>query len=177
MKKQWFIVQTRGGYEAKAKLAIEEAVKTEKLESSIGKILIPTEQFVDLKEGGKKHIERRMFPGYILINMTLDESSLLLIKNTNNVIGFPGAKTGTPMPISQKEVDSVLAVVTEGKDKPKPKTLYKPGEEILIIDGPFKDFNGSINSVDYDKNSLKIEVVIFERATSVNLDFSQVSKT
>ncbi len=136
MSKRWYVLHARSVYEAKVKIAIEEAIEREGLSDLFGDIMIPTEQVVELKDGQKKTAERKFFPGYMLINMELTESSWLLVKNTNNVIGFIGGNSGKPSPITQREVDKIMARVQEGTDKPKPKVAYQPGEEILIVDGP-----------------------------------------
>ena len=177
MAKRWYVLHARSGYEAKVKIAIEDAVVREGLGDLISEVMIPTEQVVELKDGQKKMAERKFFPGYMLISMELTEPSWLLVKNTNNVIGFIGGSSGKPSPITQREADRIMARVQEGADKPKPKVAYQPGEEILIVDGPFNEFNGTVEAVNYDKSILKIEVLIFGRATSVELEFSQVSKT
>lgn len=177
MAKRWYVLHARSGYEAKVKAAIMEAAEREELQEQIGDVLIPTEQVVELKDGQKKTAERKFFPGYMLINMELTEPSWLLVKNTSNVIGFIGGSSGKPSPITEREVDKIMARVQEGADKPKPKVAYQAGEEILVIDGPFNEFNGTIESVDYEKNLLKVEVLIFGRTTSVELEFSQVEKT
>ena len=177
MSKNWFVIHARSGYEAKVKLAIEEAVAREGIEDLVGEILIPTEQVVELKGGKKKETERKFFPGYMLIKMELTEPSWLLVKNTNNVIGFIGGSSGKPSPMTQREGDRIFARVQEGVDKPKPKVAFQPGEEVLVIDGPFNEFNGTVESVNYEKSLLTVEVLIFGRTTAVELEFSQVEKT
>ena len=177
MSKKWFVIHARSGYEAKVKAAIEEAISREGIEDLIGEIMIPTEQVVELKGGKKKETERKFFPGYMLIQMELTEPSWLLVKNTNNVIGFIGGSSGKPSPISQSEVDRIFARVQEGTDKPKPKVAFQPGEEVLVIDGPFNEFNGIVEGVDYEKSLLTVEVLIFGRTTAVELEFVQVEKT
>jgi len=176
-KKKWFVIHARSGYEAKVKVAIEEAVSREGIEDLISEIMIPTEQVVELKGGKKKETERKFFPGYMLIKMELTEPSWLLVKNTNNVIGFIGGSSGKPSPITQREVDRIFARVQEGVDKPKPKVAFQPGEEVLVISGPFNEFNGSVESVNYEKSLLTVEVLIFGRTTAVELEFTQVEKT
>jgi transcriptional antiterminator NusG len=177
MTKKWYVFHARSGYETKVKTAIEDAIEREGLEDLIANVMVPTEQVVELKNGQKKMAERKFFPGYMLVNMELTESSWLLIKNTNNVIGFIGGSSGKPSPITQREVDNIFTRVQEGADKPKPKVAYQPGEEILVIDGPFNEFNGTIAAVNYNKSVLKVEVLIFGRTTTVDLEFSQVEKT
>jgi len=176
-KKKWFVIHARSGYEAKVKVAIEEAVSREGIDDLISEIMIPTEQVVELKGGKKKETERKFFPGYMLIKMELTEPSWLLVKNTNNVIGFIGGSSGKPSPITQREVDRIFARVQEGVDKPKPKVAFQPGEEVLVISGPFNEFNGSVESVNYEKSLLTVEVLIFGRTTAVELEFTQVEKT
>ena len=175
--KKWFVIHARSGYEAKVKAAIEEAVSREGIEDLVGEIMIPTEQVVELKGGKKKETERKFFPGYMLIKMELTEPSWLLVKNTNNVIGFIGGSSGKPSPITQREVDRIFARVQEGADKPKPKVAFQPGEEVLVIDGPFNEFNGTVEGVNYEKSLLTVEVLIFGRTTAVELEFVQVEKT
>ena len=177
MSKNWFVIHARSGYEAKVKIAIEEAVSREGIEDLVGEIMIPTEQVVELKGGKKKETERKFFPGYMLIKMELTEPSWLLVKNTNNVIGFIGGSSGKPSPIKQREVDRIFERIQEGADKPKPKVAFQPGEEVLVIDGPFNEFNGTVEGVNYEKSLLTVEVLIFGRTTAVELEFSQVEKT
>ena len=177
MSQKWFVIHARSGYEAKVKAAIEEAVSREGIEDLVSEIMIPTEQVVELKGGKKKETERKFFPGYMLIKMELTEPSWLLVKNTNNVIGFIGGSSGKPSPITQREVDQIFARVQEGADKPKPKVAFQPGEEVLVIDGPFNEFNGTVEGVNYEKSLLTVEVLIFGRTTAVELEFAQVEKT
>ena len=177
MAKRWYVLHARSGYEAKVKIAIEDAVVREGLEDLISEVMIPTEQVVELKDGQKKMAERKFFPGYMLIKMELTEPSWLLVKNTNNVIGFIGGSSGKPSPITQREVDRIFARVQEGADKPKPKVAFQPGEEVLVTEGPFNEFNGTVESVNYEKSLLTVEVLIFGRTTAVELEFSQVEKT
>ena len=177
MSKKWFVIHARSGYEAKVKIAIEEAIVREGLEDLIDEIMIPTEQVVELKSGKKKETQRKFFPGYMLVKMVLTEPSWLLVKNTNNVIGFIGGVSGKPSPISQREVDRIFARVQEGEDKPKPKVAFQPGEVVLVTVGPFNEFNGIVQDVDYEKNLLSVEVLIFGRTTAVDLEFSQVEKS
>ena len=177
MSKNWFVIHARSGYEAKVKVAIEEAIVREGIEDLVSEILIPTEQVVELKAGKKKETERKFFPGYMIIKMELTEPSWLLVKNTNNVIGFIGGSSGKPSPISQREVDRIFVRVQEGADKPKPKVAFQPGEEVLVTEGPFNEFNGTVENVNYEKSLLTVEVLIFGRTTAVELEFSQVEKT
>jgi transcriptional antiterminator NusG len=177
MSKRWYVLHARSGYEAKVERTIREELERAGISDMVGEILIPTEQVVELKDGKKKTAERKFFPGYMLINMEISEKSWLLVNNTDNVIGFIGGVSGKPSPIRQVEVDRVFARVADGEDAPKPKVAYQAGEEVLITDGPFNEFNGIIVSVDYEKNLLKVEVSIFGRTSNVDLEFSQVEKT
>jgi transcriptional antiterminator NusG len=177
MSKRWYVLHARSGYEAKVERTIREELERADISDMVGEILIPTEQVVELKDGKKKTAERKFFPGYMLINMEISEKSWLLVNNTDNVIGFIGGVSGKPSPIRQVEVDRVFARVADGEDAPKPKVAYQAGEEVLITDGPFNEFNGIIVSVDYEKNLLKVEVSIFGRTSNVDLEFSQVEKT
>jgi transcriptional antiterminator NusG len=177
MAKKWYVIHSRSGYEAKVKNSIKEESDRRGLQEFINDIVIPTEQVIELKDGEKKTQDRKFFPGYMLINMELNDVTWLLVKNTNNVIGFVGGSSGKPSPIMQREVDKIFTRVQEGTDQPKHKVSYQAGEEVLIIDGPFSEFTGLIGSVDYGKNLLKVEVLIFGRTTSVELNFSQVEKT
>ena len=177
MKKKWYVIHARSGYEVKIKAAIEDNVKRTGLTEYFGDILIPTESVVELKGGKKKNTERKFFPGYMFINMELNQSAWLLVKSTNHVSGFIGGSGTEPMHVNDKEMASILNKIQEGADKPKPKVYYKSGEEVLIVDGPFSEFNGTIESVDYEKNSMQVSVLIFGRITPVNLEFQQVEKT
>lgn len=176
MAKKWFVLHARNGFEVKVKQAIIDNAEREDIADLIGDILIPTEQVIELKGGKKKTAERKFFPGYMLINMEINDKSWLTVNNTDNVIGFIGGISGKPTPIRQAEVDRIVARVADGEDTPKPKVSYQAGEEVLITDGPFNEFNGVIQSVDYEKSLLKVEVSIFGRTSTVDLEFSQVEK-
>lgn len=176
MSKKWYVLHARSGYEIKVELAIRDELERCGISELVGEILIPTEQIIEVKNGKKKTTERKFFPGYMLVNMEITEASWLLIKNTDNVIGFIGGVSGKPSPIRQVEVDRVFARVADGEDAPKPKVAYQAGEDVLIIDGPFNEFNGTIQSVNYEKSLLTVEVSIFGRTSAVDLEFSQVEK-
>ncbi len=177
MAKKWYIIHARSGYESKVKTAIEERIEQQNLSKLFGKILIPTESVVELKDGQKKNTERKFFPGYMFIYMELTESLWLMVKNINYVIGFIGGSGTEPTPVHKKEMERILNKIREGADKPKPKITYQEGEEVLITDGPFNEFNGIVENVDYEKNSLQVAVQIFGRTTPVVLEFFQVEKT
>ena len=176
MSKNWFVIHARSGYEAKVKIAIEEAVTREGIEDLVDEILIPTEQVVELKAGKKKETERKFFPGYVLVQMELGDDTWHLVKDTPRVLGFIGGKADRPAPITEAEANAILQRVEAGVDQPKPKTVFEPGEMVRVIDGPFNDFNGVVESVNYEKSRLNVAVLIFGRSTPVELEFGQVEK-
>ena len=165
------------GYENKVKDTILETALREKIDEFLGDILIPTESVIDIKDGKKRSMERRFFPGYILVQMELTEKVWFMVKNLNNVMGFIGGTSGKPQAISQREVDKIFSRVQEGIEKPKPKIMYQIGEDVLVKEGAFKDFNGTVENVDYEKNTLRVSVLIFGRSTPVDLEFDKVEKT
>ncbi len=177
MAKEWYIIYARSGYEFKVKLAIEESIERDNLAEYFDEILIPTESVIELKNGKKKNTERKFFPGYMFIKMELTQETWLLIKNISNVSGFIGGKNSEPTPVNKHEMDKIINKIQEGVDKPKPKVLYKPGEEVLIIDGPFNEFSATVESANYEKNTMQVSVLIFGRITPVVLGFFQVEKT
>lgn len=176
MALRWYVVHAYSNFENKVKQALEERVKREGLEKYFGQILVPTEEVVEMRLGQQRKSERKFFPGYVLVQMELTDETWHLVKDVPRVLGFIGGTSDRPAPISEKEAMSILDRVQEGVDKPRPKTLFEAGEVIRVIDGPFKDFNGTVEEVNYDKNKLKISVLIFGRSTSVELGFSQVEK-
>jgi transcriptional antiterminator NusG len=181
VSKRWYVIHAFSGYEARVKKSLEEAVKRAGMEELFGDILVPTEEVVEMRDGVKRKSERKFFPGYVLVNMEMTDDAWHLVKGIPNVMGFIG-NTGEknnikPVPISDKEAENILMRVQEGIDKPRPKVLYEPGELVRVTDGPFNDFNGVVEEVDYDKNLLRISVMIFGRSTPVDLQFSQVEKT
>ena len=160
----------------KVKNSLKKKIKFNNLEDEFGKILIPTENIIEIKSGKKKKSERKFFPGYILIEMIMSNTTWRLVKNIPNVFGFIGGKSGYPLPISEQEKKNILEKIQESSKNPKPKILFEPGEMVRVIDGPFSDFNGTVEEVNYDKNRLCIGVLIFGRSTPIDLDFSQVEK-
>jgi transcriptional antiterminator NusG len=177
MAKRWYVVHAYSGYENKVKVLIQEYANRAGLQDSFGQILVPSEEVVEIRDGKKRTSERKFFPGYVLIEMELDESSWHLVKSVPNVLGFIGGKSDRPAPISKKEVDRILQRVEENVDKPRPKVIYEPGEMVRVTDGPFNDFEAVVEGVDYDKNRLQVSVLIFGRSTPVELEFSQVVKS
>ncbi|MEQ1558187.1 MAG: transcription termination/antitermination protein NusG [Methyloglobulus sp.] len=176
MSLRWYVVHAYSNFEAKVKQALEERVKREGLEQFFGKILIPTEEVVEMRMGQQRKSERKFFPGYVLVQMELTDETWHLVKDIPKVLGFIGGTSDRPAPISEKEAMTILNRVEDGVNKPRPKVLFEVGEVIRVVDGPFKDFNGVVEEVNYEKNKLKISVLIFGRSTSVELVFGQVEK-
>ncbi|MCP4274501.1 MAG: transcription termination/antitermination protein NusG [Gammaproteobacteria bacterium] len=176
MSLRWYVVQAYSGYEAKVKGMLEERIVREGLEDKFGKVLVPTEEIVEMRAGQQRRSERKFFPGYVLVEMDMDDESWHLVKNTPRVMGFIGGTADRPAPITEKEANEILQRVEDSSDKPKPKVLFEPGEVIRVCDGPFADFNGVVEKVDYEKNRVRVSVLIFGRSTPVDLEFSQVEK-
>ena len=173
---RWYVVHAYSQYENSVKKALTERISRAGLQEQFGEILVPTEEVVEIKDGVKRMTERKFVPGYVLVNMEMTEDTWHLVKSTPKVLGFIGGTPDKPAPISEKEANSILNRVEEAVEKPKPKTLYEPGEGIRVIDGPFADFSGVVEEVNYEKNRLRVAVLIFGRSTPVELEFSQVEK-
>ena len=154
-----------------------ERVKFAGMEDDLGEILVPTEEVVEMRNGQKRKSERKFFPGYVLVQMEMNEATWHLIKDTPRVMGFIGGTADKPAPITEKEADAILRRVADSGDKPKPKTLFEPGEMVRVVDGPFADFSGVVEEVNYEKSRIQVAVTIFGRATPVELEFSQVEKS
>ncbi|WP_293643715.1 transcription termination/antitermination protein NusG [Thiolapillus sp.] len=176
MGKRWYVVHAFSGYEAKVKASLEERIERFGMQEFFGEILVPTEEVVEMRGGQQRRSERKFFPGYVLVNMELTDETWHLVKDTPHVLGFIGGTEDKPAPITQKEADAILQRVQEGAEKPRPKVLFEPGEVVRVTDGPFNDFNGVVEEVDYDKSRLKVSVSIFGRSTPVELEFGQVEK-
>ncbi len=176
MAKRWYVVHAFSGYEGKVKRSLEERIKRYGMEDYFGEILVPTEEVVEMRGGQQRRSERKFFPGYVLVNMEMTDETWHLVKDVPQVLGFIGGTEEKPAPISDKEAEAILQRVREGTEKPRPKVLFEPGEVVRVIDGPFNDFTGVVEEVDYDKNRLKVSVSIFGRSTPVDLEFSQVEK-
>jgi transcriptional antiterminator NusG len=176
MTKRWYVAQAHSGYEKKVADAIKERIKLHNMQHQFGEVLVPTEEVVEMKGGQKRKSERKFFPGYVLVQMELSDDSWHLIKKTPRVIGFIGGKADQPAPISDSEAESILQRMDDSIEKPKPKTIFEPGEMVRVTDGPFNDFNGVVEEVNYEKSKLQVAVLIFGRSTPVELDFSQVEK-
>jgi len=176
-KKHWYIVHAHPGKEVQVMNAIQKYIKSKNMEDKFGEITVPTEEVVEMRGGKKRKSERKFFPGYVLVEMVMNEETWHLIKQVPGVLGFIGGTSEKPIPLTEKEVDNILERVQEGVEKPKPKILFEPGEVVRIIDGPFADFDGVVEDVNYEKNRLRISVSIFGRSTPVELEFGQVQKS
>ena len=174
---RWFVVHAYSGMEKAVERNILERIQQAGMQSKFGRILVPTEEVVEMKNGQKKTTERRFFPGYVLVEMIMDDESWHLIKHTNKVTGFVGGARNRPAPISQEDVLKIVNQMQQGTDKPRHKVEFMVGEFIRVKDGPFTDFNGTVEEVNYEKNKMRVSVTIFGRATPVELEFGQVEKT
>ena len=174
---RWYVVQALLGYENQVVKNLTEAIKRHGMQEKFGDILVPTEEVVEMRSGQKRKSERKFFPGYVLVQMTMDEETWHLVRHTPRVLGFIGGTSDQPAPITNKEAQAILDRIREGADKPKPKTLFEPGEVVRVTQGPFADFNGVVEEVNYDKSRLRVAVLIFGRSTPVELEFGQVEKT
>jgi len=174
---RWYVVHAYSGFEKSVQRALEERIRRAAMQAKFGRILVPTEEVVEMKAGQKSISERKFYPGYVLVEMEMDDEAWHLVKNTAKVTGFVGGAHGRkPPPLSEKEVNEILHQMQEGVEKPKPKILFEVGEAVRVKDGPFTDFHGTVEEVNYDKSRLKVSVTIFGRATPVDLEFGQVEK-
>lgn len=177
MSKRWYVVHAYSGFEKQVMRSLKDRVTRAGMEDKFGEIIVPTEEVVEMKGGQKRRSERKFFPGYVLVQMDMDEGSWHLVKECPKVLGFIGGRPDKPAPITDAEAEKILGRIKEGGDKPKPKTLFEPGEVVRVVDGPFADFNGHVEEVNYEKSRLRVAVLIFGRSTPVELEFSQVEKT
>ena len=176
MAKRWYVVHVYSGFEKKIAQYIREEAEQKGLSDHIDEILVPSEEVIEVRRGQKVNTERKFFPGYVLIKMEMTDESWHLVKSTPKVTGFVGGTANRPAPIPQKEVDAIMQQMQEGVEKPKPKILFEVGERVRVIDGPFTDFNGAVDEVNYERNKLRVSVQIFGRDTPVELEFNQVEK-
>ncbi len=174
---QWYVVHAYSNYEHKVKASLVERISREGLQDKFGEILVPTEEVVEMKEGSKRRSERKFFPGYVLVQMEMDDETWHLVKEVPKVLGFIGGSSDKPAPISENEANTILNRVQEGVDKPRPKVLFDPGEVVRVTDGPFNDFSGVVEQVNYEKSKVRVAVQILGRSTPVELDFGQVQKS
>lgn len=174
--KRWYVVHAYSGFERKVKQSLEERIALSNIPHLFGQVLVPTEEVLEMRGGQKRRSERKFFPGYVLIQMVLNDDSWHLVKETPRVMGFIGGTADKPAPITQKEVNEILNRLEETVDKPAHKTVYEPGEMVRVVDGPFNDFTGTVEEVNYEKSRVRVAVLIFGRSTPVELEFSQVEK-
>lgn len=185
MNKRWYVVHAYSGFENQVRKALLERIARSDLADRFGDVLVPTEEIIEMRAGQKRRSERKFFPGYVLVQIETNEESGTprihdqcwhMVKETPRVMGFIGGTADRPLPIRDEEADAILARVQEGTAKPRPKILFEPGEVIRVVDGPFNEFNGTVEEVNYDKSRLRVAVSIFGRSTPVDLEFSQVQK-
>lgn len=176
MALRWYVVHAYSNFEHRVSQTLKEHVLREGLQDSFGEILVPTEEVVEMREGQKRKSERKFYPGYVLVQMEMNEQTWHLVKNVPKVLGFIGGTPDKPAPITEKEANRILDRVAEGVDKPRPKVLFEAGQVVRVTHGPFNDFNGVVESVNYEKSRLQVAVQILGRSTPVELDFSQVEK-
>ncbi len=176
MSKRWYVVHAFSGYEKKVQTSLKERIDLAGLQEKFGGIMVPTEEVVEMRGGQKRKSERKFFPGYVLVEMELDDDTWHLVKETPRVMGFIGGKADHPAPITNAEAQAIMQRVADGTEKPRPKTLFEPGEMVRVTDGPFNDFNGVVEEVNYEKSRVQVAVLIFGRSTPVELEFGQVEK-
>ena len=175
MSKRWYVIHAYSGFEKQVMRSLNERVKLYAMEDHFGEILVPVEEIVEMRDGKRRKSERKFYPGYVLVEMDMNDQSWHLVNETPRVMGFIGGTPEKPAAITQKEADAMLRRVQDGTDKPRPKTLFEPGETVRVTDGPFADFNGVVEEVNYEKSRLQVSVLIFGRATPVELEFSRVA--
>jgi len=176
MAMRWYVVHAYSGFEKSVMKALKERVERSGMQHLFGQILVPVEEVMEVKDGRKALTERKFFPGYVLVEMEMTDESWHLVKSTPKVTGFVGGTGNRPTPISEREAQAIMQQMQEGVEKPKPKVLFEVGEVLRVTEGPFADFNATVEDVDYDKSRLKVSVLIFGRATPVEVDFAQVEK-
>ena len=173
---QWYVVHAYSGFENSVKRSLEDRINRNGMTEKFGQILVPTEEVVEMRDDQKRKSDRKFFPGYVLVEMEMDDDTWHLVKNCPKVMGFIGGTSDKPTPITQREADTILNRIQEGAEKPRPKILFEVGEVVRVNEGPFTDFNGVVEEVNYEKSRLRVAVSIFGRSTPVELEFGQVSK-
>lgn len=176
MTKRWYVVHAYSGYEKRVAASLVEQIELQGMQDLFGEILVPTESVVEMRDGKKRKSERKFYPGYVMVEMEMNDESWHLVKATPRVMGFIGGTAEKPAPLSAREAEGILKRVKDGVESPTQKTIYEPGEVVRVVDGPFADFNGTVEKVNYEKSRLQVSVSIFGRATPVELEFSQVDK-
>lgn len=177
MSKRWYVVHAYSGFEKSVQRALVDRIARAGMQDKFGQILVPVEEVVELRGGQKAISERKFFPGYVLVEMEMEDDTWHLVKSTPKVTGFVGGTQNKPTPITEKEVEKILQQIQEGVEKPRPKVLFEIGEVVRVKEGPFTDFHGNVEDVNYEKNKLRVSVTIFGRATPVELEFGQVEKS
>lgn len=173
---RWYVVHAYSGFENQVMRMLKERIDRADMTEQFGDVLVPTEEVVEMRGGQKRRSDRKFFPGYVLVQMEMNDDTWHLVKNVPKVMGFIGGNPDSPAPITDAEADAILQRVQDGTDKPRPKVLFEPGEVVRVIDGPFNDFNGVVEEVNYEKSRLRVAVLIFGRSTPVELEFGQVEK-
>ena len=173
---RWYVVQAYSGFEKRVQKSMQTRIDRSDLKDHFGQVLVPTEDVVELKNGQKRTSERKFFPGYVLVQMKMSEAAWHLVKSVPRVSGFVGGTSAQPVPISEREAGAILQQVVEGAEHPRPKYTFAPGEVVRVTDGPFQEFNGTVEDVNFEKSKLRVAVTIFGRSTPVELSFSQVEK-
>jgi transcriptional antiterminator NusG len=176
MAMRWYVVHAYSGFEKSVQKALKERIERANMQHLFGQILVPVEEVMEVRNGTRALTERKFFPGYVLVEMEMTDETWHLVKNTSKVTGFIGGSGMRPTPISPKEVDAIMQQMQEGVEKPKPKIQFDVGQVLRVTEGPFADFNATVEEVNYDKSKLKVSVLIFGRATPVEVDFAQVEK-
>ncbi len=174
---RWYIIQAFSGYEKQVQRSLIERINRSDCADSFGEVLVPVEEVTEMKDGKKRTSERKFFPGYVLIQMEMNDNTWHIVNECPNTMGFIGGTSDSPAPITEKEAERILNRINQGGEAPRPKTLFEPGEEVLIIDGAFVDFKGMVEKVDYEKSKLQLTVNVFNRPTPVELEFHQIEKT
>ena len=175
-KKRWYVIQAFSGFESRVAATLREYIKQQAMDDLFGEVLVPTEEVVEKVAGKRRKSERKFFPGYVLVEMEMNDDTWHLVRSIPRVMGFIGGTPDKPAPISRREADLILNRLEESQDKPRPRTMFQPGEEVRVTEGPFADFNGTVEEIDYEKSRIKVSVSIFGRATPVELEFGQVEK-
>jgi len=176
MSMRWYVVHVYSGFENQVMRLLKERIERSGHRDEFGDVLVPTEEVVEMRDGQRRRSDRKFFPGYVLVNMEMNDGTWHLVKSVPKVMGFIGGSSDRPAPITDREADAILQRVQEGVDKPRPKVLFEPGEAVRVIDGPFNDFNGVVEEVNYEKSRMRVAVTIFGRSTPVELEFGQVEK-
>jgi len=174
---RWYVVHAYSGMEKAVERNLRERITRSGMDAKFGRIMVPTEEVVEMKNGQRRTTERKFYPGYVLVEMEMDDDTWHLVKNTNKVTGFVGGARNRPAPISERDFQNIMSQMAEGSEKPRHKVEFLVGEVIRVKEGPFADFNGSVEEVNYEKNKFRVSVTIFGRATPVELEFAQVEKT